>query len=138
MPGYAASHGCVRLPRGFARKLFKATRLRTHVVVASGRDPRSMVDRALAELGLERRVAMTVPSYLSMLPALLRSELVGTLPSKLFVAGGPALEFREPPVALPDIELTLAWHARLDADPRQVWLRESLRQYVRDTFGESN
>ena len=109
-----------------------------HVVVASGRDPRSMVDRALAELGLERRVAMTVPSYLSMLPALLRSELVGTLPSKLFVAGGPALEFREPPVALPDIELTLAWHARLDADPRQVWLRESLRQYVRDTFGESN
>lgn len=36
LPGYAASHGCVRLPRGFARKLFKATRLRTHVVVASG------------------------------------------------------------------------------------------------------
>ncbi|MGI9480611.1 MAG: L,D-transpeptidase family protein [Hyphomicrobiaceae bacterium] len=34
LPGYAASHGCVRLPRQFARKLFKTTKMRTHVVIA--------------------------------------------------------------------------------------------------------
>ncbi|MFY0613604.1 MAG: L,D-transpeptidase family protein [Hyphomicrobiaceae bacterium] len=36
LPGYAASHGCVRLPRRFARKLFKTTSMRTHVVIARG------------------------------------------------------------------------------------------------------
>lgn len=97
-----------------------------HVVAAASRDPRSMVDRALAELGLSRRIALTVPNYLSMLPALLRSDLVGTLPRRLFVGGGPALDFREPPLVLPRIELHLLWHARLDADPRQAWLRRSL------------
>ena len=32
-PGYAASHGCVRLPAAFAKKLFAATRIGTTVTV---------------------------------------------------------------------------------------------------------
>ncbi len=36
LPGYAASHGCVRLPSRFARQLFKTTKMRTHVVVTDG------------------------------------------------------------------------------------------------------
>jgi L,D-transpeptidase catalytic domain len=34
LPGYPASHGCVRLPYAFARNLFDATRLGTRVIVA--------------------------------------------------------------------------------------------------------
>ena len=48
LPGYAASHGCVRLPRGFARRLFKATAMRTHVVVAKG----NLVPRPFAHANL--------------------------------------------------------------------------------------
>ncbi len=33
VPGYPASHGCIRLPRGFASKLFKTTEVGAHVVV---------------------------------------------------------------------------------------------------------
>jgi hypothetical protein len=33
LPGYAASHGCIRLPLGFARKLFTVTSVGTQVVV---------------------------------------------------------------------------------------------------------
>lgn len=36
LPGYPASHGCVRLPEAFARKLFATTGLGTVVVVADG------------------------------------------------------------------------------------------------------
>lgn len=36
VPGYPASHGCIRLPRAFASRLFKTTRMRTHVVIADG------------------------------------------------------------------------------------------------------
>lgn len=34
LPGYAASHGCVRLPFGFAEKLFDKTRLGMRVIIA--------------------------------------------------------------------------------------------------------
>ena len=34
LPGYAASHGCVRLPFGFAEKLFDKTRIGMRVIVA--------------------------------------------------------------------------------------------------------
>ena len=36
LPGYPASHGCIRLPTGFAKKLFKATDHGTQVVVTKG------------------------------------------------------------------------------------------------------
>jgi len=34
LPGYAASHGCVRMPFDFAARLFDATRLGFRVIVA--------------------------------------------------------------------------------------------------------
>jgi hypothetical protein len=36
LPGYAASHGCVRMPYEFARRLFDTTRLGMRVIVAPG------------------------------------------------------------------------------------------------------
>ena len=35
VPGYRASHGCIRLPNGFAERLFRTTRLGTRVVMIS-------------------------------------------------------------------------------------------------------
>src|SRR5690606_6360769 len=37
LPGYPASHGCVRLPQAFAEKLFAVTRTGDTVVVAEGK-----------------------------------------------------------------------------------------------------
>jgi L,D-transpeptidase catalytic domain len=34
LPGYPASHGCIRMPYGFAQRLFEATRLGMRVIVA--------------------------------------------------------------------------------------------------------
>jgi hypothetical protein len=34
LPGYAASHGCVRMPYGFAEKLFETTRIGMRVIVS--------------------------------------------------------------------------------------------------------
>jgi len=51
LPGYPASHGCVRLPVGFASKLFAATEVGTTVMIGSS-------DQALAETG-ESRVRLS-------------------------------------------------------------------------------
>lgn len=37
IPGYPASHGCIRLPYGFAKKLFSMTSMADRVVVTDGR-----------------------------------------------------------------------------------------------------
>ena len=34
LPGYAASHGCVRMPFGFAEKLFDKVRIGTRVIIS--------------------------------------------------------------------------------------------------------
>src|SRR5215813_9466331 len=36
LPGHAASHGCIRMPYGFAERLFGTTRLGMRVIVAPG------------------------------------------------------------------------------------------------------
>ncbi len=48
LPGYPASHGCIRLPYGFAERLFKMTKMNTRVVVMQGEvAPMSIVHPAL-------------------------------------------------------------------------------------------
>ena len=34
LPGYAASHGCVRMPFGFAEKLFDKVRMNTRIIIS--------------------------------------------------------------------------------------------------------
>jgi len=36
LPGYAASHGCIRLPYGFSKRLYRISKIGTRVVVAKG------------------------------------------------------------------------------------------------------
>ena len=42
LPGYPASHGCIRLPAGFAKLLYKVTKLGTPVIITDGPTTDSM------------------------------------------------------------------------------------------------
>jgi len=44
VPGYPASHGCIRLPFSFAPKLYKITTVGEHVVVAKGRPTPEIIE----------------------------------------------------------------------------------------------
>lgn len=48
LPGYPASHGCIRLPHGFSKKLFGMTKMGTRVIVS--RDPVTPMPIAHARL----------------------------------------------------------------------------------------
>jgi lipoprotein-anchoring transpeptidase ErfK/SrfK len=39
LPGYPASHGCIRLPQAFAAKLFAATQVGAEVLIAEPNGP---------------------------------------------------------------------------------------------------
>jgi len=90
------------------------------------------IDAALAALGLHRRVTVVVPGHPSALAVAAGSDLV-----TLAVAGwsvplltGLGLRTFPVPLALPPIELGLAWHPRTAADPAQHWFRNHLRKAV--------
>jgi DNA-binding transcriptional LysR family regulator len=42
------------------------------------------------------------------------------------VSAGNDVEWFPVPAPLPDVEIRLCWHARLDADPAQRWLRDTI------------
>ena len=56
----------------------------------------------------------------------------GSSPQRLAEQHGAALGLRwfPIPVPLPELDVRLLWHARLDADPAQRWLRDTLREAV--------
>jgi DNA-binding transcriptional LysR family regulator len=80
-------------------------------------------DTALAELGLSRRVVLSVPHFLFMVQALVSSDLVAMVPSRL-VRDNPALTLIEPPIAVAGFEMAMLWPERCHRDPAHKWLRE--------------
>jgi DNA-binding transcriptional LysR family regulator len=87
------------------------------------------LDRPLADLGLRRRVALSVPFLVPAVAAVAGSEMVLTLPRKLAkaVAAMANVRFVEPPPEIKSFQYFMVWHPRLTAEPAQVWFREQLR-----------
>ncbi len=73
-----------------------------HALFTVRREAAGAIDRALAELGLARRVALTLPHVLALAPTLAASDLVTAIPLRLADA------FRNPRLATYSIPLDLA------------------------------
>ncbi|ROL83407.1 LysR family transcriptional regulator [Pseudomonas chlororaphis] len=95
-----------------------------HVVVSpDGGGFHGVTDSALGEVGLTRRVVLSVPHFLFVLSALASTDLVAMLPARL-VRDNPALKVVEPPLEVPGYEMAMLWHERCHRDPAHQWLRE--------------
>jgi lipoprotein-anchoring transpeptidase ErfK/SrfK len=57
LPGRPASHGCIRLPNGFAAKLFAATSVGTRVLIAEYAKPQGRSTIATQEAAAEEALA---------------------------------------------------------------------------------
>lgn len=57
-----------------------------------------------------------VPTFGMVVPLLCNTLMIGMVPEKLVVRTS-GLALFPPPVAVPDISLTLAWHRRRENDP---------------------
>jgi hypothetical protein len=66
LPGYPASHGCVRLPMEFAKKLFSVTPMGGTVVIAGG--PEDLVKRPAAGVLAPAMAGVTAPPGAPLTP----------------------------------------------------------------------
>lgn len=103
-----------------------------HISVSRRGRMRGPIDDLLADHGLTRTVAVTVPSSTGALALLPGSDLVAILPSLVLHAVDSPDRFASFRLPLPGagIDLALAWHRRLDADPTHI----ALRQLVHDAL----
>ena len=91
-----------------------------HVIVSpDGGGFSAATDIALANLGLTRRVVLSVPHFLFMLETLRNSDLVAVLPERL-VRGQSGLVVVEPPLAVAGFEMLMLWHERWHRDPARI------------------
>lgn len=99
-----------------------------HVLTSLREGERGVVDEALAKLGLRRTVALTTPRFMAVPFLVARAAVVTTMPSRLarFFAAALGLSLSPAPVELPELSVSLLWHASYDVDPAHVWLRRTL------------
>ncbi len=88
------------------------------VEVAPGRGLRDL-GRSYARLGIERDVAVVVPSFVAAAAIVASTDFVATLPVTLLEALGPRLGLQalDTPASLLTISIQLAWHDRTMHDP---------------------
>ena len=90
-----------------------------HVIISVLAGQQTSVDRPLADLGLKRRVTLTVPFFVPAVAAVAHTDLVVTLPRRLAKAIHGMTEVRtaEPPAEIGSFQYFMIWHPRLNAEP---------------------
>ncbi|MHC8945227.1 LysR family transcriptional regulator [Advenella incenata] len=95
-----------------------------HLLIStSGGMFNGMIDEALADLGRQRRVTVSVQSY-ALAPLILNStDCICTLPKRFLQRFTSHLELFTPPLTLDTFSMKLFWHSTVNADPAHRWLR---------------
>ncbi|MAG31866.1 MAG: LysR family transcriptional regulator [Deltaproteobacteria bacterium] len=101
-----------------------------HLRLAPRGEPSGPVDRALARLELERRVALGITNFSSAPMIVAESDLVLTAPRRCIEEWARLLplDIYEPPFAVPPFSIAMIWHERFRHHPAHRWLREKVVQ----------
>lgn len=99
-----------------------------HVVVRFESRGDGIVDRILAERGLERTVGLWVPHFVSAPLVVSESDMISTLVSAVAERARTLLGIRvfEPPLPIPSAPIMMWWPRAQAHDPARSWFRELL------------
>jgi DNA-binding transcriptional LysR family regulator len=105
-----------------------------HVAVIGLRRPEDYIDVWLRGLGVERRIGLTVPTYLQALRMAALTDLVAFVPSRVVNAlcEPLSLQLVHPPLNPGTDEQYLFYPSRAQADPASVWIRNLILQVARE------
>jgi len=103
-------------------------RQESHIRVLSSGTGHAIVDKVLAAEGIERRIALKLPSFLGVARIVAQTELLAIVPYRYAseVAESEAVRLLPVPVALPGFQVKQHWHERYHADVSNRWLRQTV------------
>jgi DNA-binding transcriptional LysR family regulator len=116
-----------RIDATLSKKTFLAE---SHIVVTASGTSHSIVDKVLAQQGIERQVVLRLPSFLGVARIVAQTELLVIVPRLLgeTLASQEAIRLLNPPIALPSYAVKQHWHERFHADPGNMWLRRTMAE----------
>lgn len=103
-----------------------------HVLVSPEGQLHGLVDQALAQQGLKRKLALTLPQLFAVPDVVARTGMTATILKRvaLHAEASHRLMLFPPPVTLPEIVFDLIWHRRSDTHPAQLWFRELIAKHA--------
>jgi DNA-binding transcriptional LysR family regulator len=92
-----------------------------HLVIVSAGTGHGKVDDLIRRAGVDRKVALTIPHFVSVGHILRRTDMVATVTERLVEPFD--LTFRPHPIDLPKVAINVFWHAKMHRSPAHQWLR---------------
>ncbi len=116
---------------------FRAAR---HVAVVGAGQREDLIDEWLRREGMERHVALAVPSYLQALRMASQTDLVAFVPRRLIAAYGQVFSLMAvaPPLDPGRDEQFMFYPTRAKADPGSIWLRQIIADIGRSLDGKTD
>jgi DNA-binding transcriptional LysR family regulator len=136
---YSGEYVCVmRRDHPFAKGPFTLNRYcaARHLLVSFSGRPFGFVDEALAQLGRERRIVLTVNQFFTAGKVVAHSNLLTVLPRHFVNSTGltEQLVLRELPFAVPTVHVDALWHHRLHRVSAHEWLRSTVSAVANSAF----
>ena len=98
--------------------------------------PYGFVDEALASLGQQRRIVLTVNQFFTAGRVVVNSDLLTVLPRHFVPTTGMAKELvlHDLPFDVPPVQVHAVWHRKRQHDTAHQWLRTQLLQVAQQAF----
>ena len=99
-----------------------------HMLISRTGSHVGLIDQKLSEMGLERRIKLIVPHFLSAPMIVAQTDMVLSLPYRIAeqfqkIAN---LKLFPVPLDLPSYDLVMIWHQLREKDPAHRWLRDRI------------
>jgi DNA-binding transcriptional LysR family regulator len=110
-----------------------------HVTVSRRGRLHGVIDDALAERGLRRRVVASLPTSAAALDLVAQSDLVTTVAEQVCRPVWTRLNLRARPLPfpVPPVPVIVSWHRRNDSDPAHAWLRAQVSRALRGILDDA-
>ena len=105
-----------------------------HVGVTSANTGHSEIDDWMTRKGIARDIQLHLPHFVAVGHILQSSDLIATVPERFAKKCAEPFQLQASPLPfkLPEIAISLFWHAKYNREPANLWLR----QQIVDLFGE--
>ena len=108
-------------------RLFKREK---HVAITAPGTGHDLLQQQLKRLGVERRLALSLPTLPGLGNLLAQSDLIATVPERVaqMLVSIAAVKLLAPPFELPAFAIKQHWHERFHLDPANRWLRSMIAE----------
>lgn len=112
-------------PRIEARMTTSIYKRERHVAITAVGSGHDQVEGELQRLGIERRVALSLPTLPGLGNLLANTDLIATVPDRTaqMLVGIAQVKALQPPFSLPSFAIKQHWHERFQHDTANRWLR---------------